>query len=251
MKTRVLAISIKTIFAALLTLGLLAGCASTGGSDTGAQATQNTSEAAKNAINSAKLANAKAKKLGYEWRDTAKIIKAAEAAAAAGDYAEAIRLANKARAQAEDAIKQYTLEEARYKFLQMSNNPLLGSGALTDEQSAAIEDALRRGDAAEAMRLMQAATAGSVSNYTVASGDSLWAISGKGEVYGNPYYWPIIYKANSGKIADADLIHPGQLLEITRSGTSSDAAAAVQHAKTRGAWSVGPVEESDKDYLAK
>jgi len=87
--------------------------------------------------------------------------------------------------------------------------------------------------------------------YTVVSGDHLWGISSKPRIYGNPYQWPLIYKANSDKIEDADLIHPGQVFDIDRTASAADIDAAIQHAKTRGAWSLGVVEESDKAYLAR
>lgn len=87
------------------------------------------------------------------------------------------------------------------------------------------------------------------SQYTVVPGDSLWAISGKSEVYGNPYQWPLIYKANRDKIKDADLIYPGQEFAIEQSPSMGDVDAAVMHAKTRGAWSLGVTEDSDMAYL--
>jgi nucleoid-associated protein YgaU len=87
------------------------------------------------------------------------------------------------------------------------------------------------------------------SQYTVMAGDSLWAISGKSEVYGNPYQWPLIYKANRDKINDADLIYPGQEFDIEQSPSTADVDAAVMHAKTRGAWSLGATEDSDMAYL--
>ncbi len=87
--------------------------------------------------------------------------------------------------------------------------------------------------------------------YTVSGGDSLWTISGQSEVYGDPYQWPLIYKANRDKIRDADLIYPGQVFDIDRTATSADINAAIRHAKTRGAWALGVVEESDKAYLGQ
>lgn len=88
-----------------------------------------------------------------------------------------------------------------------------------------------------------------ITSYMVERGDNLWSISGKDDIYGNPYQWPLIYKANRGKIIDADLIYPGQDFEIVR-GMSDDAInAAVNHAKTRGAWTLGEVEASDQAYL--
>ncbi len=87
------------------------------------------------------------------------------------------------------------------------------------------------------------------SNYQVERGDNLWAISGKAEIYGNPYQWPLIYKNNSSKIDDADLIYPGQVFAINNNPSSSDVSLAVEHAKTRGRWAIGVTEESDKAYL--
>ncbi|MDH5473369.1 MAG: LysM peptidoglycan-binding domain-containing protein [Gammaproteobacteria bacterium] len=90
---------------------------------------------------------------------------------------------------------------------------------------------------------------GSASTYEVMSGDNLWNISAKGDVYANPYQWPLIYKANRSQIKDADLIYSGQVLDIDRNASSSDVDAAIEHAKTRGAWSLGVVEASDSAYL--
>ena len=88
-------------------------------------------------------------------------------------------------------------------------------------------------------------------NYEVSTGDNLWNISGKPSVYADPYSWPLIYKANSDQIEDADLIYPGQVLTIDTAPSSDDVRGAVQHAKTRGSWSLGVVEESDKAYLGQ
>ncbi len=87
-------------------------------------------------------------------------------------------------------------------------------------------------------------------NYEVQRGDHLWGIASQPRIYGNPYAWPLIYKANSAKIKDADVINPGQNLDINRSASTGDIDAAVRHAKTRGAWKLGVIEDSDKAYLA-
>lgn len=96
-----------------------------------------------------------------------------------------------------------------------------------------------------------APAAPSESNYQVERGDSLWGISGKAEIYANPYQWPLIYKNNSDKIRDADLIYPGQVFSIDNSPSTVEVSAAINHAKTRGRWSLGVVEESDKAYLRR
>ena len=88
-------------------------------------------------------------------------------------------------------------------------------------------------------------------SYQVVGGDCLWNISKKPAIYNDPYQWPLIYKANQTQIKDADLIYPGQTLTITRGNTPVEIDAAVTHARTRGAWTLGVVEESDRAYLAK
>lgn len=206
---------------AVLSAGLIAGCASEQQPEPTTETTQaGPSAAAKNAIYTAKLKLARAQKLGYEWRDTAKMIKEAEKAAAAGDNDKAIALAKKAAKQSDDAIAQYHSETKRYN--ERFGSVTGGTGPVS----------------------MNAA------EYTVVRGDNLWDISGKDSIYGNPYQWPLIYKANADQIKDADLIFPGQVFDIPKA-TASEIDAAIQHAKTRGAWSIGVVEESDKQYLAQ
>ncbi len=86
--------------------------------------------------------------------------------------------------------------------------------------------------------------------YAVVRGDCLWCISEQSNIYGNPYKWPLIFKANKNQIRDADLIYPGQELTIDRDASAAAIDAAIQHAKTRGAWSVGPIETTDTAFLA-
>lgn len=201
--------------AAALSLGLLAGCATTG--DEGPSA-------AEQAIADAKAANAEAAALGYEWRDTGSLIEQAEKALADGDDAKALELANKALAQSEAAKAQAAAEQQ--KFLDRT-----GGEELTDTMAAGATLA--------------------DDSYTVVSGDNLWNISGKSAVYSDPYQWPLIYKANRSQINDPDLIFPGQTFDIDRNASSAEMDAAINHARTRGAWSVGDVEQSDLDFLAQ
>ena len=90
-----------------------------------------------------------------------------------------------------------------------------------------------------------------LTSWTVVPGNNLWGIACKEEIYDFPEKWPLIYKANRSQIKDADLIYPGQVLTIPRDASKSQIDYAVQHAKTRGAWSVGPVESPDRVYLKK
>ncbi|NOZ55959.1 MAG: LysM peptidoglycan-binding domain-containing protein [Calditrichaeota bacterium] len=52
--------------------------------------------------------------------------------------------------------------------------------------------------------------------YTVVRGDYLWKISGKPDIYGDPYQWMRIYTYNRDQIKDPDLIYPDQILKIQR-----------------------------------
>lgn len=85
-------------FTASLTL-LLSACASSGGS------TAKADDAAQ-AIAAAEASRQHAASLGYEWRDTGKLIDAARKAAEAQNYEQAVALAGKAERQGVYAVKQ-------------------------------------------------------------------------------------------------------------------------------------------------
>lgn len=88
-----------------------------------------------------------------------------------------------------------------------------------------------------------------MTSYTVMKGDNLWHIAGMQDVYSNPYEWPLIYKANAGKIKDPDLIFPGENLTINQDASTMEIDAAIYHAKRRGAWKLGHPTSSDLKYL--
>jgi nucleoid-associated protein YgaU len=52
--------------------------------------------------------------------------------------------------------------------------------------------------------------------HRVIKGECLWYIAGYDHIYGNPLQWPIIYKANTDRIKNPDLIYPGQVFIIPR-----------------------------------
>ena len=169
----------------------------------------------RNAIYAAKLKNARARNLGAEWEDNAELIAEAEAAAADCDQDLAKTLADKAEASAAAAIAAMQTEVMveEVVVVEMNESPYIGG-------------------------------------YLVVGGDNLWSIAAQDSIYSNPFMWPLIYKANSGQIKDADLIHPGQYFYIPKA-KGADRASAVEHAKNRGAWTIGETEASDLDYLAQ
>ena len=227
--------SAKLISLVFTGLFIISGCAST------EEVSMNAGEAA---IGDAKAANAAAKAAGNEWRDTGKLIKYAEKALADGEEDKAVLLANKAKRQAMTAQDQAAIEDKKFMdglsakdkaALMNAENEITSNTAMPKQTLSTTRSSMGDGE----------------NSYTVVGGDSLWGIAGKSSVYSNAYQWPLIYKANRSKIKDADLIYPGQNFDIDRGASSAEIEAAVNHAKTRGAWSVGDVEQSDMEYLNK
>jgi nucleoid-associated protein YgaU len=237
----------KQLATVALVLGLVVGCASSP-----PEASRDENAEVNQAIDAAKAAIAKAKAVDWIWRDTEKFLKQAEneAAAADGQKSLAIKLANKARDQADMAVNQYYLEKAKIMFDEAS--AMQGLDANQTNTLSDADKAIRNAEGRKAYDLltplMTEIRAASM-QYEVVHGDSLWSISGKAETYNNPYKWPLIYRANRDQIKDADLIHPGQNFSVDRNPSAGDAQAAIDHARNRGAWSIGVVEESDRNYL--
>jgi len=208
---------LKVAAITLLTSGIMVGCQQSSDEMTEVameEECQGATPEVRNAIYAAKLKNARARNLGADWEENAKIIAEAEQAAADCENVRAKILANKAEDAAAAAIAGMAQPmEVEEPTEMVEESPYLGG-------------------------------------YLVVSGDNLWNVAGQDTIYGNPFMWPLIYKTNSGQIKDADLIHPGQYLYIPKA-KGPERAAAIEHAKTRGAWTIGQTEASDLDYLAQ
>ena len=87
--------------------------------------------------------------------------------------------------------------------------------------------------------------------WVVGTGEHLWGISAHSGVYGDPHQWPLLFKKNRHQIKDADLLYPGQVLEIERDLDPAEIQRAIDHATTRGAWALGITELSDLEYLSR
>jgi len=211
---------IKVAALALLTTGLIAGCQQSSTEEmpkaVEVDCTGGTPEV-RNAIYAAKLKNARARNLGADWEENAKIIAEAEQAAADCENVRAKILANKAEEAAAEAI---------------------AAMQMTKEEDTKMAEPEPAGESPY------------MGGYLVVSGDNLWNIAGQDTIYSNPFMWPLIYKANSGQIKDADLIYPGQYFYIPKA-KGAERAAAIAHAKNRGAWTLGETEASDLDYLSQ
>ena len=69
----------------------------------------------KAAYESAEAARKAAAEVGFEWRDTKKMIRLAKKLAEKGEYARAIRLADRARRQGELGVMQAREQETAWK----------------------------------------------------------------------------------------------------------------------------------------
>jgi nucleoid-associated protein YgaU len=237
----------RQFVAVVMALSMLAGCAGTPKEP----AVDQGSAEADQAITAAEAAIAKAKANDWIWRDTEKFLKEAQDAAAKGDSDAAVSLANKARSQAEMAENQYYLEQAKIMFREAS--AVQGLNASQQYALSEADRAIRNAEGRKAYDLLTPLLAeiraAASTQYEVVRGDSLWAISAQAETYNNPDQWPLIFKTNRDQIKDADLIYPGQTFEVDRNPSASDVEASLNHAKNRGAWSIGGLEESDRRYL--
>ena len=74
-------------------------------------------------------------------------------------------------------------------------------------------------------------TAKITAHYRVKKGDSLWAISSRRRVFGDPFAWPLLYRENRDQIQDPDLIYPRQYLGYARKATARELEDARRIAK--------------------
>ena len=101
---------VKLLTITILSAALTIGCAQTpdkGDSGGASKASPEAIAAIKNAGDAIKVAKGN----NWIWRDTGKFLKQAQAAADKGENSAAIKLANKARFQAEAAVIQYNHEK--------------------------------------------------------------------------------------------------------------------------------------------
>jgi hypothetical protein len=100
--------SVKLLATVFLSSAVSLGCAGQATKDAGAsKASPEARQALKNASDAVSMANAN----NWMWSETEEILKEAQSAADKGDNANAIKLADQARFQAEAAIVQYDYEK--------------------------------------------------------------------------------------------------------------------------------------------
>lgn len=110
-------------------------------------------------------------------------------------------------ASAEEALRTYRLQtEPRRRELDSLRVAAAGIESrlaeLRGEGAGGTKDGGTESDGADA--------------YTVRTGDSLWRIAARDDVYGRGARWTRLYEANRDRIRDPDRIYPGQEIQIPR-----------------------------------
>src|SRR5262245_52300237 len=123
-------------------------------------------------------------------------------------------------------VKAATLADARgalagAELAVEQANTLLAAGEAeraANRLDNALSDCLRAEELLQRTGVVTASRAPAIQpeRYAVQRGDTLWGISGREQIYHNPFMWPLIYKANSQQIRDPDLIFPRQVFVIPR-----------------------------------
>ncbi|HKJ89156.1 MAG TPA: LysM peptidoglycan-binding domain-containing protein [Gammaproteobacteria bacterium] len=244
-----------------MVLGLslaLGGCASQPTKEgPAAQAEMSMKDKASQAVSEAEAAVQKNRNATDDWgiwKSTLKILGNAKSSLKDGDYKAAIKAADQAKFQANMGLKQYHKWQKDYKD---AINAAENGGKFNEQQWTMGAKQGHKSMSKSRMAGEQKSVANGTltiksddrGQYQVGRGDTLWDIAAADAIYGDPFAWPLIYKFNSGKINDPDLIFPNQDFKIVWNVDSSSYSAAVRHAKTRGAWRLGKPEASDLEYL--
>jgi len=235
----------------LLATGLLAGCATNKPQPkAAAPANQAQVSAATQAIADAQSVISGAQSPCTDTGNAADLLNQAQAAQAS-DPVKAQQLAGQAKQVASDSTNNCYLAKAKGLQTQVQGFKNLSADQQSRLAQAGQDISNNQGKPAyDLLAALVAELQAAHMTYDVAKGDSLWRIAGKSDVYGNPYQWPLIYKANVDKIKHADLIYPKQSFDVVKNPTQADSDAAVNYAKHRGAWRGHKADKKDKKFAS-
>ncbi|MFA5938489.1 MAG: LysM peptidoglycan-binding domain-containing protein [Sinimarinibacterium sp.] len=157
----------------------------------------------------------------------------AESAAAAQDAANMRRLSAEVTRRSGDALDAQDLLRAELELQKVQTYTGLSDAQLERLRSAEVALAARQGSRAwTLLRALNQELAEATQRYVVAAGDSLWIISGRPEVYGNSYLWPLIWDANLDTLKDPNQLRSGQRLRIRSNPTVGEVVEAVERARS-------------------
>ncbi len=89
-----------------------------------------------------------------------------------------------------------------------------GPPVSASDDSIEVSDSSSQSSVQQSVQQSDSDSGDSSATYRVKPGDCLWCIAGRKEVYGNPYLWRKIWKANRKMLKNPNRIYPGQKLQI-------------------------------------
>jgi nucleoid-associated protein YgaU len=197
------------------------------------QAPRATTPATQQALAAAESRVAEARRLipGYPGSDAA--LEQARRAAALANNPRAQSLAREAQTRAELALDGYYVSASARELQELYSVTGLSDAQLGRLREAEV--ALVRGEGARAHGLLQALNRELKEDrsHRVRSGESLWTIAARPEVYANGFLWPLIWDANRDRIRDPDVLYAGQVLRIRPNPTVDEVVRAVETARSR------------------
>ena len=229
---------------AIVLAGVLAGCAHKKAPP------PKPSAATEQALANAEQCISQAQQLGVSVDQAQQLLDQAKQAAKVPNDKKAQDLANQVCQQTDAATNSYYLDKARTLDAQARQYTNLNSSEQSQLQQGETEIANNQGkDAYDTLSALVSQLQSAQTTYTVVRGDTLWGISGKSSIYGNPYEWPLIYMNNADKIKDPDLIYPQQQLNVRTNPMKDEVNSATNYAKTRGPWKNGQALSKDHAWL--
>lgn len=166
------------------------------------------------------------------WTGADGHLREARAALAAGDGGAALLASNEALAAADQAISDYYATRANEELARSYSFSGLDDGQVL--QLRAAEEILVTGNSRLAygrLRTLNQQLEQRLKTYTVRSGDSLWVIAGRPEVYANSLLWPLVWQANVDVIPNPDRLRRGQVLKVRPHPSADEVAEAVRVAR--------------------
>ncbi len=186
-----------------------------------------------------------------QWPDAAelgRLLTMARNAATAGDAVTARRLATTVLNRSGAALDVQFRLMAEVELQKSQTYTGLSNAQIERQRRAELLLTAGRGrEAHELLSRLNHELAEATKRYVVAAGDSLWIISGRPEIYGNPWLWPLIWEANLDRLDDPQKLFAGQRLKIRSNPTIDDVVKALDtaHRYATPRVRIGEIREAD------
>lgn len=155
-------------------------------------------------------------------------------------------------AKAESLIAERAFDQARARLEQATRLAQSACDEATTQKgrqhvaSRANPEGAQSSAAFNKLPAKEASLPSLLTTYTVQSGDNLWSIAARTEVYGDALLWPLLYQGNRDQIKDPRQIYTGQTLTIQRN--LSDIELEETRCKARSS-DIFPIEQMPRNPL--